>query len=62
MQPQEEPNQKLSLIAALLSQGAWSQAKEMMDRLPQYHATSYLPVAQLMCRLIHHVIEPLYRR
>lgn len=53
-------NGKLHLTEALLKQGAWTQAKEVMDRLPQYHATSYRPIAQTMCRLIHYVIDPMY--
>lgn len=62
-QPSQELwNDKLYLAEALLKQGAWKQAQEVMDRLPQYHATSHQPVAQTMCQLIHYVIDPMYQR
>ena len=57
---QESDNGKLQLTEALLKYGAWRQAREVMDRLPQYHATSYRPVARIMCKLIHYVIDPMY--
>lgn len=59
--PAEPENQKLSLVESLLRQGVWTCAKEIMDRLPQYHVTSHEPVARTMCQLIHYVIDPLYR-
>ncbi|XP_067949225.1 THO complex subunit 2-like isoform X2 [Watersipora subatra] len=58
----QDDNGKLQLTEALLKQGAWKQAKEVMDRLPQYHATSYEPIAKTMCQLIHYVIDPMYQR
>lgn len=57
----EQLNHKLYLTESLLKQGAWSQAREIMDRLPQYHVTSHEPVARMMCQLIHYVIDPIYR-
>ncbi|KAF6022557.1 THOC2 [Bugula neritina] len=59
---QAEKNDKLYLTEALLKQGAWKQAKEVLDRLPQYHVTSHGPVAKVMCKLIHYVVDPVYQK
>ena len=59
---QEPVNDKLCLTESLLKLGAWKQAKELMDRLPQYHATSHTAVAKTMCQLVHYVIDPMYQR
>ncbi|XP_029643856.1 THO complex subunit 2 [Octopus sinensis] len=57
----QDSNQKLGLCKALLSVGDWLHAKAIMDRLPDYFATSHKPTAQALCALIHSLIEPIYR-
>ncbi|KAJ8298480.1 hypothetical protein KUTeg_025011 [Tegillarca granosa] len=53
-------NQKIGLCQALLMLGAWSNAKQILDRLPEFFATMYKPVGIQMCNLVHTMIEPLY--
>ena len=55
-------NQKLGLIKALLEVGAWEPARVMLNRMPPKHATSYGPLADAFCALIHSAIEPLYEQ
>ena len=55
-------NQKLGLIKALLEVGGWEAARVMLNRMPPKHATSYGPLADAFCALIHAAIEPLYER
>jgi THO complex subunit 2 len=55
-------NQKFGLCHTLLLVGAWSQAREAMDKLPKFSAASEQPVVEAMCKLIHVLIEPIYRQ
>ncbi|XP_074649653.1 THO complex subunit 2-like isoform X2 [Tubulanus polymorphus] len=55
-------NQKLGLIEALLKIEDWEQAQNVISRLPPYFATSHRPVAQALCKMVHNVMEPLYRK
>ncbi|KAL4230734.1 THO complex subunit 2 [Mactra antiquata] len=57
-----ENNQKLGLVEALLSIGAWEKSKSILDRLPEFFGTTYNPVATALCTLIHTVMDPVYRR
>ncbi|XP_055499527.1 THO complex subunit 2 isoform X3 [Leucoraja erinacea] len=55
-------NQKLGLLEALLKIGDWFHAQCVMDQIPPFYATSHKPIALALCRLIHIITEPLYRR
>ncbi|XP_045151815.1 THO complex subunit 2 isoform X3 [Echinops telfairi] len=55
-------NQKLGLLEALLKIGDWQHAQNIMDQMPPYYAASHKLIALAICRLIHIIIEPLYRR
>lgn len=55
-------NQKFGLCHTLLLVGAWPQAKDAMDKLPKFAAVSEEPVVVAMCKLIHILIEPIYRQ
>ncbi|KAH3839564.1 hypothetical protein DPMN_112996, partial [Dreissena polymorpha] len=57
-----ENNQKLGLVEALLSIGAWDQSKCMLDWLPEFFATTHKPVAAALCVMIHTAMEPAYRK
>ncbi|XP_033742553.1 THO complex subunit 2-like isoform X3 [Pecten maximus] len=54
-------NQKLGLIEALLGLGAWDNAKQILDRLPEFFATTYKPIAMGLCSLVHFMMDPVYR-
>jgi THO complex subunit 2 len=56
-----ENNQKFGLCEALLTIGDWTNAQMMINKLPEFYATSYEPLAKSLCSLIHMIIEPLYR-
>lgn len=67
---QEEPenmvekyncNQKLGLCEALLSIGDWGNARKLIERLPEHYALCFQPLAAALCKLIHYIIEPVYR-
>ncbi|KAI8812587.1 transcription factor/nuclear export subunit protein 2-domain-containing protein, partial [Cladochytrium replicatum] len=53
-------NQKAGLVNALIQIGAIGHAKKILDRLPQI-AQMYPDIPRHICRLIHEVIEPLYK-
>ncbi|XP_069131332.1 THO complex subunit 2-like isoform X4 [Argopecten irradians] len=55
-------NQKLGLIEALLGLGAWDNAKQILDRLPEFFATIYKPIARALCSLVHFMMDPVYKR
>jgi THO complex subunit 2 len=54
-------NQKFGLCEALLSVGDWATTQKLLNKLPDFCATSYYPIAKAMCNLIHIIIEPVYR-
>lgn len=54
-------NQKLGLCEALLSVGDWNNAKKLINRLPDYYAMTFQPIALALCNLLHYIIEPVYR-
>jgi hypothetical protein len=63
LQPQQAApgsNQKVCLVEALINNGAWLQARRLIDRYPPYSITGYLNVTRAVTRLLHHTIEPLY--
>nr|CAI5831186.1 unnamed protein product [Callosobruchus analis] len=55
-------NQKLGLCEALLLIGDWDDAQALMKRLPDRYAVGYEPVAKAFSGLLHHIIEPVYRK
>ncbi|XP_063912799.1 THO complex subunit 2 isoform X3 [Zophobas morio] len=54
-------NQKLGLCEALLLVGDWENAKNLINRLPDHYALSFQPIALALCKLLHYIIEPVYR-
>ena len=60
--PQNARNQKLGLVEALLRIGDWKHARILLDRLPPFFAVAHQPVAEAICKVIHHIIEPLYKK
>lgn len=54
-------NQKLGLCEAMLTIGDWANAKLLIEKLPEKCATSHEPIAKTICKLMHQIIEPLYR-
>lgn len=54
-------NQKLGLCEALLLVGDWKNAENLIKRLPDQYALSFEPNALALCRLLHYIIEPVYR-
>ncbi|KAK5643842.1 hypothetical protein RI129_007687 [Pyrocoelia pectoralis] len=54
-------NQKLGLCEALLEIGDWDNAQLIINRLPEHFAMDYQPVALALCKLLHYIIEPVYR-
>ncbi|XP_041357183.1 THO complex subunit 2-like isoform X2 [Gigantopelta aegis] len=55
-------NQKIGLCEALLEIGSWENAKAILDRMPEFFAVSYNPIAKALCTFIHAAIEPLYHQ
>lgn len=55
-------NQKFGLCEALLEVGAWDVALQMFNRLPDFCLTDQKPIALSLCKIIHAIIEPLYRK
>jgi hypothetical protein len=55
-------NQKFGLCEALLKVGDWNHAKQLTKRLPEHCVLEQPPVARALCRLLHSVMEPVYRK
>ena len=55
-------NQKFGLLKALLDVGAWSNAQQLISRLPTYHAVAQLPIAQSLAHLIHIKMAPVHQK
>ncbi|ELU01720.1 hypothetical protein CAPTEDRAFT_223841 [Capitella teleta] len=53
-------NQKLGLCEALISLGAWEHATQLLQKLPPFYAVSHQPVAEALCTLASHMLDPLY--
>lgn len=55
-------NQKLGLCEALLTVGDWENAEILIKRMPKQYAVGYEPIAIGLCKLLHHIVEPVYSR
>lgn len=55
-------NQKFGLLRALLDVGAWSNAQQLISRLPTYHAVAQLSIAQSLAHLIHIKMDPVHQK
>ncbi|XP_038107405.1 THO complex subunit 2 isoform X2 [Culex quinquefasciatus] len=54
-------NQKWGLCEALLHVGDWNTAQLLLKKLPEQSVMVNEPIARAMCRLLHMIIEPVYR-
>ncbi|XP_001606603.2 THO complex subunit 2 isoform X1 [Nasonia vitripennis] len=55
-------NQKFGLCEALLEVGAWDVALNLFNKFPDYSLTDQKPIALALCKMIHALIEPVYRK
>jgi THO complex subunit 2 len=55
-------NQKLGICHALLELGDWAGAYDLMKLLPPFLTTWCPDIVRMLCELISHSIEPIYRR
>ncbi|XP_058804081.1 THO complex subunit 2 isoform X2 [Phymastichus coffea] len=55
-------NQKFGLCEALLEVGAWDVASSLFSRFPDFSLTDQKPIALALCRIIHALVEPVYRK
>nr|XP_040234043.2 THO complex subunit 2 isoform X2 [Anopheles coluzzii] len=71
-EPEQEPefetapekyalNQKWGLCEALLTIGDWNTAQQLIRKLPDQSVMVHEPIARALCRLLHMIIEPVYR-
>ncbi|XP_058121389.1 THO complex subunit 2 [Anopheles ziemanni] len=71
-EPEQEPefetapekyalNQKWGLCEALLLIGDWNTAHQLLRKLPDQSVMVHEPIARALCRLLHIIIEPVYR-
>lgn len=54
-------NQKLGLCQALVAIGDWENSLALIKRLPEHFAVEQQQIALEICKLLHGVVEPLYR-
>ena len=57
-----EVNQKLGLCHACLEQGSWECARQLLTKMPPLLGMWCESVVKATCELLHHCVEPLYRR
>ncbi|XP_018897836.2 THO complex subunit 2 isoform X2 [Bemisia tabaci] len=60
-QAKYEANQKFGLCEALLKIGNWSSASYLIEKLPKFCMMEQPPIAIAQCKLLHSLIEPLYK-
>jgi len=56
-----ENNQKFGLLEAFARIGAWNYAVKIICQLPTYFATAQPGVSKQLCRLVHVLVDPVYR-
>lgn len=54
-------NQKFGLLEALIKVGAWNHAEKLLCQLPTYYATAQPGISRQLCKLIHILVDPVYR-
>ncbi|EAT47141.1 AAEL001716-PA [Aedes aegypti] len=54
-------NQKWGLCEALLHVGDWNTAQLLLKKLPEQSVMVHERIARALCRLLHMIIEPVYR-
>lgn len=54
-------NQKFGLCEALLEIGDWHNTQLLMKRLPDHYLMEQEPIAIALCKLLHCMVEPVYR-
>ncbi|RZF48549.1 hypothetical protein LSTR_LSTR011164 [Laodelphax striatellus] len=57
-----ETNQKFGLCEALLQIGDWNNTQLLCKKLPDHCVMNEIPVALALCKLLHSLIEPVYRK
>uniref|UniRef100_A0A1I7U919 THO complex subunit 2 n=1 Tax=Caenorhabditis tropicalis TaxID=1561998 RepID=A0A1I7U919_9PELO len=56
-------NQKLGLACALLENGNWKEAQQLIDRLPEYYAVQASPrLCRALCDIIERSIDDFYKK
>lgn len=53
-------NQKFGLCEALINVGDWKNVQALLRKLPD-HTIDQEPIATALCKLLHQIIEPVYR-
>ncbi|XP_055591572.1 THO complex subunit 2 isoform X2 [Uranotaenia lowii] len=54
-------NQKWGLCEALLAVGDWNTAQQLLKKLPEQSIMVHQPIAKALSKLLHMIIEPVYR-
>lgn len=54
-------NQKFGLCEAVISLGDWETAESLIKYFPEHYAVQQEPIALAICKLLHHIVEPVYR-
>lgn len=62
VQEKYSANQKFGLCEALLDVADWDNAYLIIRNLPEYVAVDQYPIALALCKLLHAIIEPVYRK
>ena len=57
-----DSNQKLRLVVAVLEIGDWDTFSKISKGFPDFYLVSCPPVSKALCKLIHGLIEPIYRK
>lgn len=55
-------NQKFGLCEALLDVADWENAHLVIKKLPEHVTVDQQPIALALCKLLHSIVEPVYRK
>lgn len=62
VQEKYSSNQKYGVCEAALDIGDWYNAQLIIKKLPEHVAVDQYPIALALCKILHVIVEPVYRK
>lgn len=59
---QENKNPRIELVTTMFRFGMYHDAMRLISEMPVHYASTFEPLALEMAKVVHYVIDPLYRR
>ena len=59
---QDNKNARIELVTTMFRFGMYDDAMRLISQMPVHYASTFQPLALEMAKVVHYVIDPLYRR